>query len=82
MVCNLMLWLASMTIFLAFVVSDSKRVQNKRKECAGAFFCANDSILCCKGKLMSRKQREYCDESLDANDAEAIADDRTSIDLS
>ena len=61
-VCNLMLWLASMTIFLAFVVSDTKRVQDKKKECAGAFFCSNDSIMCCKGKLMSRRQREYCAE--------------------
>jgi len=60
-VCNLMLWLASMTIFLAFVVSDSKRVQDKRRECAGAFCCPNDSLLCCRGKLMSRKQREHCD---------------------
>ena len=60
-ICNLMLWLASMTIFLSFVVSDTKRVQDKRKECAGAFVCANDSVFFCKGKLMSKKQREYCD---------------------
>ena len=61
LVCNLMLWVATMTIFLAFVVSDTKRVQDKRRECAGACCCPNDSIICCRGRLMSRKQREYCD---------------------
>ena len=59
-VSNFMLWLASMTIFLSFMISDTKRVQDKRRECAGAFCCQNDSLICCKGKLMSKREREYC----------------------
>ena len=58
-VCNLMLWLATMTIFLSLVVFDTRRVEHKRKECWGAFFCSEDSVICCKSKLTSGKQREF-----------------------
>lgn len=58
-VCIVMLWLASMTLFLAFVVWDTQRVEDKNKECCGACFCKEDSCWCCFGRLASKKQRKF-----------------------
>ena len=48
-----------MTLFLAVVVWDTRRVQTKQSECFGAFKCQESSIMCCWGKLASVKQMEY-----------------------
>lgn len=55
----LMLYISSMTIFLSFVVWDTRRVEDKGKECCGLCCCEETSILCCGGKLTSLKQREF-----------------------
>ena len=34
-------------------------MQDKKKECFGLFCCKESSIICCRGKLSSNKQREY-----------------------
>jgi hypothetical protein len=36
-VCVMMLYLSNMSFFLAFVVWDTRRVQDRKKECFGAF---------------------------------------------
>ena len=59
-VCVIILYLSNMSFFLAFVVWDTKRVQMRKKECFGACACKENSLICCKGKLASPKQREYC----------------------
>lgn len=42
-----------MTFFLAVVVWDTQRISNYRKDCFGACMCAEDSVMCCRGKMMS-----------------------------
>ena len=54
-VCIVMLWISNMTLFLAVVVWDTRRVNEKRKECFGICCCAEDSALCCGGKLAAQK---------------------------
>ena len=61
-VCILMLWLSNMTLFLAVIVWDTRRVSDKRQECFGIFCCTEDTALCCGGKFASQKQREHCSE--------------------
>jgi len=56
-VCIVMLYLLVNTLFLSVVVWDTKRVQNKTKECCGACFCAEDSFVCCKGYFLTKPQR-------------------------
>ena len=54
-----MLYLCNMSFFLCFVVWDTRRVEQKKKECFGLFRCKESSPFCCKGKFASGKQREY-----------------------
>lgn len=49
----IMLYLTQISIFLCFVVWDTKRVACGFHECAYLCFCREDSIVCCKGKLMT-----------------------------
>lgn len=55
----LCLYLASMTIFSAALVWDMRRQINQIGDCCGLCRCKEDSIICCRGRLLSQKQREY-----------------------
>lgn len=57
---TMMLWASNMTLFLAVVVWDTRRVGQRRKECFGACFCELDSLFCCAGRLASKRQKEFC----------------------
>jgi len=52
-VCVAILYLSTMTLFLAAVVWDTQRVSNYRKDCLGFCCCSEDSYFFCKGKLVS-----------------------------
>ena len=54
-VCILMLYFSCLTIFLAVLAWDTRRVERKKKELCGACCCSETSLLCCKGKLISPK---------------------------
>ena len=60
-VCIVMLYLLVNTMFLAVVVWDTRRVEKRWGECCGlcGILCKEDTILCCKGKLLAQKQRDY-----------------------
>ena len=58
-VCIAMLYFVNMTFFLAVVVWDTRRVQDRKKECFGLCCVRENSRLCCKGRCSSPKQREY-----------------------
>lgn len=58
-VCIIMLYFACLTIFLAALAWDTRRVGNKKRECCGACCCQETSAICCKGKCLSPKQREF-----------------------
>ena len=49
------LYLSVFTIFLPVLYWDTYRISKKRKECFGLCFCKEDSILFCKGKLLSKE---------------------------
>ena len=55
-VCVVMLYFCSFTVFLSVVVWDTRRVQDRRKECLGACCCVENSLFCCLGKFASPKQ--------------------------
>ena len=55
----LALYLSVFTIFLPVAYWDTYRVSKRWGECFGLCFCREDSILFCKGKLLSKRQREY-----------------------
>ena len=57
--CIVMLYLLVMTLFLSVVVWDTRRVENKRRECCQACFCSEQSIICCRGKFLSKKQSDF-----------------------
>lgn len=58
-VCIVMLYLLVNTLFLAVVVWDTRRVEKQNKECCGACFCKEESIICCKGYFLSKMQRDF-----------------------
>lgn len=55
----IMLYLSQITLFLCIVAWDTKRIELRFNECCFLCFCSEDSILCCKGKMMTPNQREY-----------------------
>ena len=48
----IMLYLSVFTIFLPIAYWDTYRVSKKWGECFGLCFCKEDSILCCRGRLL------------------------------
>ena len=59
-VCIVMLYLLVISFFLAIVVWDTKRVEKRWGECCGACgLLDEDTIICCKGKCLAQKQRDY-----------------------
>jgi hypothetical protein len=58
-VCIIMLYLLVNTVFLAVVVWDTRRVENKMKECCGGCACDDKTVICCRGVCLSQKQRDY-----------------------
>mmetsp|Transcript_17543 Transcript_17543/g.29598 ORF Transcript_17543/g.29598 Transcript_17543/m.29598 type:complete len:191 (-) Transcript_17543:1367-1939(-) len=54
-----MLYISSITIFSAFMVWDLKRQVLRKGDCCGACICSEDSPLCCKGALLTKRQRSY-----------------------
>lgn len=55
----IMLYLTQVTIFLCFVVWDSRRVSCRFHECCYLCFCKEDSVIFCKGKFMTPNQRAF-----------------------
>ena len=53
------LYLSVFTIFLPLAYWDTYRVSKRRGECFGLCCCKEDSILFCRGKLLSKEQYEY-----------------------
>lgn len=49
----MVLYITFLTAFVPFIYWDTKRVAKRRKECCGLVFCAEDSLLFCRGKLLS-----------------------------
>ena len=54
-----MLYFAFITIFSAFIVSDLRRIHNRKGDCCGLCCCKYDSVLCCRGHFLSSRQREF-----------------------
>ena len=55
----LILYFSVLTIFIPLVYWDTVRVQKRWGDCFGLFFCKEDSVLFCKGKLLSKPQRDF-----------------------
>ena len=53
----ILLYISVLTIFLPFVVWDTQRVHNKRKECCGACFCKEDSKVFFGGIFLNPLQK-------------------------
>lgn len=54
-----MLFIASITVFSAFMVWDIKRQASKKGDCCGACCCKEDTMLCCGGRFLTPKQKAY-----------------------
>ena len=57
--CIIMLYLTVLTIFLAVLTWDTRRVEKKMNECCGLCCMEETSALCAFGKCASIKQMEY-----------------------
>ena len=55
----LSLYFSSLTIFTAFMVWDIKRQVDRKGDCCGACCCGENSIICCKGYFLTKKQKSY-----------------------
>ena len=55
----ILLYISVLTIFLPFVVWDTQRVHNKRKECCGACFCKEDSKVFFGGIFLNPLQKQF-----------------------
>ena len=64
--CIVMLYLTVMTVFLAVVTWDTKRVEKKWTECCNltSFCCSETNWMCCCGVFTTPKQKEYCEVQL------------------
>ena len=59
--CIFMLFFLVMSIFLSVVIWDTRRVENKTRECCGACACSETTIICCGGTFTPPKQKQYCE---------------------
>ena len=57
--CVVCLYLSFLTIFSPFFLEDLKRMHKRRGDCFGLCCCKEDSILCCRGRLLSRRLRNF-----------------------
>ena len=57
--CVMFLYLTMLTIFAPFLLWDTKRVGAKRRELCGVCCCSEDSILFCRGSLLSKHQQAH-----------------------
>ena len=57
--CILLLYVSMMTLYLPAVYWDTQRVYKRKTECFGAFCCAEDSKLFCKGRFLDQTKKNY-----------------------
>ena len=55
----LCIYLTSITTFSAALVWDMRRQINQIGDCCGGCSCREDNIVCCRGRLLSQRQRAY-----------------------
>jgi len=54
-ICTIMLYFAFLTIFSPWFVNDLRRMQRKKGDCCGLCCCKEDTIICCRGRFLSKK---------------------------
>jgi predicted RND superfamily exporter protein len=57
--CVMVLYGAVLTVFLSIIAWDTKRIRERKGECCGMCCCKEDSWICCNGRFLSVKQKEY-----------------------
>ena len=66
-ICIFSLYFCILTIFCAWFLSDLQRMKAKKPDCFGLCCCKMDSIFCCRGKLLTTKQRRFIGLATDEN---------------
>ena len=54
-----MLYISFLTIFATFLLNDLRRQDARKGDCFGLCMCKPDSMLCCKGYFLTKKQKEF-----------------------
>ena len=75
--CVLVLYLAVLSLFLCIMAWDTERIGKKKGECCGACCCKEDTILCCRGRYLSKKQKEY--SGITKGKADIVVDGKVAI---
>ena len=55
----IMLYTCVITLFLSVLVFDTHRVAARRGDCCGLCFCAEDTVLCFRGRFLSPLMRKF-----------------------
>ena len=53
------LYVAALTIFSPWFLQDLRRQHDLKGDCCGACCCKEDSVFCCQGRFLSKRQREF-----------------------
>ena len=55
----IMLYLSFLTLFSPWFLEDLERMHKRKGDCFGMCCCKEDSILCCKGKFLSERNKKF-----------------------
>ena len=69
--CLVALYFAFLTLFASFYINDLRRIHAKKGDCCGLCCCENDTVLCCRGRFLSKRQKEFVGMDLNGMEEDA-----------
>ena len=58
-ICVFTLYISFLTIFSSLFLEDLRRMHKKKGDCCGICCCKEDSLICCRGVLLTERQRKF-----------------------
>ena len=53
------LYFSFLTIFASWYIYDLRRLHERKGDCCGLCCCKEDTVLCCKGYFLSKRQKRF-----------------------
>ena len=59
--CTIALYISFVTIFSPFFLYDLRRMHKRKSDCCGLCCCKEDTIVCCQGYFLTKRQKEFAE---------------------
>ena len=71
----MMLYFSFLTLFSPWFLEDMLRLHQRKAECGGLCCCKEDSLLFCKAKCLSKRQKQFS-KLLDIEESKETPEDK------